>query len=349
MAATTSSGGGGSSVCIIPPQSEYLRTHRVIGSCPQPEGTCKAGSPTTPLLTAQQIHPDAQLVAADGNLLVAEVPAAEGDGATSFVVQTSTHNDGSFDYAVLPFQEPPVPTMKLRDLSGGHLLLCDLAACQLYQINTEEVLLIGTVPPEIEAEGVVWLSSVGICAFGNGIQCRIDGDWTEILPADSGARLHDADTGSTAIWAAGDDGRVVVATTSCWLELSSGTSAPLRTISTDPSREFWATAAGDGGVVVHLSLDETISCTYGDAAWVAMHRTWGHHWGYGIAHQYDELWLVPAAGQMTWGVPSHTGNWCTYDVDSPIVDITSSSCGISENSRYITADALYGGAYCALD
>jgi len=298
---------------------------------------------------AEQIQPGAKFVAAAGSTLVAEAPAMADDEVTIVVVRADPSYQGPFEHVIVPFEEQPLPTARLRDIYGRYLLLCDQATCQLFEIDADAVRLLGTVPPEVEAQGVASWAFVGVCVAGNGIQCLSDGTWTEVLPPDSGSRLHDTAAGSTALWAAGEDGRIVVVTPSCWRELPSGTGATLRLITTDPSRELWATAAGDGGVIVHLSLEETITCTYGDADWVASYRSWGSDWGYGVAHQYDVHWLLSATGQMTRGLPSHTGDWCSLGVDEPIVDITISSCGVASNPRFVTATALYGGDFCAID
>ncbi|MBK8997142.1 MAG: hypothetical protein IPM35_15530 [Myxococcales bacterium] len=338
--------------CVIPPQvpAEYLRPNRTIGECPKLGPAC-ASSPFggAPLLTASEIDPEARFMALSRELVVAERPTTAG-ATESLVVRVPA--DSLTPFLVLSFVEPLPPGMLVRAIDGHALLSCDATDCRIDRIDATKSIVEPTFahpPAQTQPAGVVdWEEAELICVYGNGVQCFDGKGWLELVPAGSGPRFNAAAATSTSLWAAGDAGRAVIATTECWTELESGTKHSLRSLSADRGRELWAVAAGDAGVLSYLGLDQTITCSLGDSAtWVL--RDWGQNWGYGVADSYDHQWVFQSGGSVIQGRPSIGGDWCTTQLGETVIDATWFNCGIAQNQRVITSHALIGESFCAID
>lgn len=338
--------------CTIPQQVEtaFLKPNRLIGECPKPGPPC-AYSPFSgpPLLTADELHSQARLVALSGDLVLADWPRADGS-LESLVVRVPASGDTPF--VILPFSEPLSPDVHVLDIDGHALLSCGGGDCRIDLVAPPEAMVepTGAHPPiHTEPVGIVdWTFAGLVCVYGNGVQCFDGKGWLELVPADSGPRFNAAAATRTSIWAAGDAGRVVVATTDCWRELESGTKESLRSLSVDGSRELWAVAAGDSGALSYLGVDETISCSVGESTTLVL-RTWGQNSGYMTADSFDDQWVFQTGGSTIQGKPSVGGDWCTTQIGDTVVDATWFTCGVAENKRIITAQALFGEHFCAVD
>jgi hypothetical protein len=252
---------------------------------------------------------------------------------------------------VFEFAVPPEPDLRAQDIDERSVLLCNEVDCQLYTVTETGSVeaLAGARLAKDRARGVVeWRWREMPCVFGSGLSCFDRGSWLELVPA-SGASFHAAAATRTSLWAAGEQGRIVAATTECWIELPSGTDATLRSLSADGSRELWATVAAHDGTLAYVTLDETLTCIVPGASWKIVHRTWGENWGYGVAHHYDWQWLFGTDGTVIEGKPSDGGGWCTQTIGDEVRDVTTSDCGISENHRVVTPTDLFGTQGCAID
>lgn len=332
--------------CVIPPQNEYLKPNRVVGVCPQPGPSCLE-SPLhgAPLLSAAEVDLEASFVAVSGDLVLAERPRANGT-MEPLVVLLSSFDDDPFSILELPELAPDARGVSL---DRHTLLTCAGDGCRVDPVDPLAELS-GAVPADIgEPAGVVeWLTRKQVCVYGNGLHCYDGATWHALVPADSGPRLLAAAVTQTSIWAAGEAGRVVIASPDCWRELESGTEATLRSLSADSSRELWAVASGDSGAVSYLSLDETIACTVG-ALTTRVLRDWGETSGAATADGQDDQWVFQVGGTMIQGKPSIGGNWCVGQLADTVIDETRFTCGIADNQRVITATALFGTRFCALD
>ena len=259
---------------------------------------------------------------------------------------------GDTPFLVLPFAEPLSPDMQVRGVDGHALLSCGDSDCRIDRVDAPGSIVepTGAHPPiQTQPVGIVdWVYAGLVCVYGNGVQCFDGKGWLELVPADSGPRFNAAVATRTSIWAAGDAGRVVVATTECWREIESGTKQSLRSLSADGTRELWAVAAGDAGVLSYLGLDETITCSLGEST-ISVLRDWGQNWGYEVADSQDSQWVFQTGGSTIQGKPSVGGDWCTTQLGETVIDATWFNCGVAENERVITAHALFGGSFCAVD
>jgi hypothetical protein len=353
-AAGGSGAGGDEARCEIPLPSSYQKTNREVGICPELTASCDDGPfAHPPLFTAAQLDADSLFVAASGGLVLAERP--RGDGTFEPIVAGASPDGDLTNLVQIPFEAAPHQAMRARDLHGNHLLLCGGGDCRIYVVRhigdpQVQELPGGQIPAGV-MQVTLGLTTFGAglpCVFGDGVHCLDDGHWIELVASGSGPSFNAAAGAPTAIWAAGDEGRLVVASPSCVIELPSGTSEALRAVSADGARELWGTAVGDGGVVVHASLEETTTCKLG-GSWSVLHRTWGNNWGYGVAHEHDVMWLFEVSGLGIRGKPAAGGEWCTHDLGEEIVDITVFSCGIAENPWIVTPTAIYGSDHCAID
>lgn len=339
-----SGGGGFSATCEIPPQSDFLRTNRVVGTCPMLRPACQETPfEGTPLLNAADLGAEVGFVATSNAVVLAE--RRRPDGTMEPLVVSVPDFFGSEPFAILPFATPLPAGTRPRDIDGRTILLCAPEGCRLYVGRKDGTIeeLAGAHPlPEAEPAGVADWKAAGMhCIYGNGVHCFDLDHWIDVVPAESGPRFNAAAAVTTAIWAAGDAGRLVIATPECWLELESGTKSTLRSLSAD-TRDLWATAVGDDGVVAHVTLDETTTCNIGGVPWTTMHRTWGN------GNMYDLLWLFQEDGQGVHGKPSDGGEWCTTDIGATVLEVTNAACW-ADNWRVLTPTSLYGAPlWCPL-
>lgn len=295
--------------------------------------------------SAAEVDRSASFVAVSGDLVLAERPLADGT-KEPLVVLLSSFDDEPFSILELPELAPDARGVAL---DRHTLLTCAGDGCRIDPVDPLAGLS-GAVPAEIgEPAGVVeWPVRQQVCVYGNGLHCFDGASWHALVPVDSGPRLVAAAVTHTSIWAAGEAGRIVIASPDCWRELESGTEATLRSLSADSSRELWAVASGDSGALSYLSLDETITCTLG-ALTTRVLRDWGESWGYATADAQDDQWVFQAGGSVIQGKPSIGGNWCTGQLADTVVDETRFTCGIADNQRVITSKALFGTRFCAID
>ncbi len=329
-------------VCEIPQQNPYLKTHQVVGECPSPTPPCSYSFLGKLLLSAEEVHPEASFVATSGELVLAEAPDDSGT-MRPLVLRVPLFTS----WSALTFLQAPAPGLRARDIDGDAVLLCSETECQLYRVDDSDALsLRATTPPSADPAGVVdWPMRGRVCVYGNGLHCHGRHGWQALVPPDTGARLNAAAHAHTAVWAAGDAGRVVIATPECFRELQSGTHSTFRAISADSDRDKWAVAVGDDGVVTYLSLEETTTCYVDGAQWVFVDRTWGSDWGYRVAHLEDRQWLIGSDAALR-GLPSAGGDWCSVPIEEPLIDITSRYCAAARNTRQLTSSRLYGHDFC---
>ncbi len=159
-------------------------------------------------------------------------------------------------------------------------LLCDEVACFLYGLDTDGEG--GAALSRIEEAGTLGPGTLGlvqtppektkiverVCAFGDGLTCFDGTSWTDEIEA--GIRIRSADSDIPAyegaavpmVVAVGDGGVILLETEEGWVQLESGTSADLLSVSR--YMNVFVAGADDGTVVFWRMGENPLVCPLAD-------------------------------------------------------------------------------------